>query len=80
MPRQSKRMPSWVRYSGMGMELAAAVAGFVLVGVWIDRHYETAPWGVVIGAVLGLVGGMSNLIRESLTAIRSQETKDENEP
>ena len=80
MPRQSKRMPSWVRHSGMGIELAAAVAGFVLVGVWVDRHYETAPWGVVIGAALGLMGGMYNLIRESLAAIRGQNTKDENEP
>ena len=79
MPRQSKRMPPWVKYSGMGMELAAAVAGFVLVGVWVDRHYETAPWGVVIGAVLGLVGGMYNLIRESLAALRSQTPDDENE-
>ena len=80
MLRQSKRMPSWVRHSGMGIELAAAVAGFVLVGVWVDRHYQTAPWGVVIGAALGLMGGMYNLIRESLAAIRGQNEKDENEP
>ncbi len=80
MPRQSKRMPSWVRHSGIGIELAAAVAGFVLVGVWVDRHYGTAPWGVVIGAILGLLGGMYNLIRKSLAAIRSQAAKDDNKP
>ena len=80
MPRQSKRMPSWTRYSGLGMELAAAVAGFVLVGVWVDRHYETAPWGVVIGAVLGLLGGMYNLIRESLAAFRPQDPPHEDDP
>jgi F0F1-type ATP synthase assembly protein I len=79
MPRQNERMPSWVRHSGMGIELAAAVARFVLAGVWVDRHYGTAPWGVVVGAVLGLLGGMYNLIRESLAAIRGQSTKDENE-
>lgn len=54
----------------MGFELAAAVAGFTLAGYWWDRHFGTAPWGVLIGVVLGLVGGMYNLIRQSLLASR----------
>ncbi|HEY8022725.1 MAG TPA: AtpZ/AtpI family protein [Thermoanaerobaculia bacterium] len=61
----------------MGFELVGAVAGFTLVGFWIDRHYRTYPWGVLIGLALGLVGGMYNLIRESLAASREarSETK-----
>ncbi len=66
---KGERAP-WIRYSGIGIEFAAAVAGFTLVGYWIDRHYECGPWGVLIGAVLGLVGGMYNLIRQSLAAVR----------
>ncbi len=62
--------PSWLRYSGIGVEFAAAVAGFTLVGWWVDRHWNLAPWGLIIGAVLGLVGGMYNLIRESLAAFK----------
>ena len=62
---------------GMGFELVGAVAGFTLVGFWIDRHYRTYPWGVLIGLALGLVGGMYNLIRGSLAASREarSETK-----
>ncbi len=71
--------PTWVRYAGVGVEFAAAVAGFTLVGFWIDRHYDSRPWGVLIGAFLGLTGGMYNLIRESLAAFReSDRTKDAN--
>lgn len=61
---------SWTRLSGIGFELVAAVGGFILVGYWWDRHFGTGPWGIVVGAVLGLVGGMYNLIRKSLVASR----------
>jgi len=62
---------------GMGFELAAAVAGFTLVGYWVDRHYRTYPWGVLIGLALGLIGGMYNLIRESLAASRQARSETE---
>ena len=61
---------SWVRVSGIGVEFAGAVAGFTLVGYWVQRHFDCAPWGVLVGAVLGLVGGMYNMIRQSLAAVR----------
>jgi F0F1-type ATP synthase assembly protein I len=62
---------SWVRLSSIGFELAAAVAGFTLGGYWWDRYFGTSPWGLLIGVVLGLVGGMYNLIRQSLLASRN---------
>jgi F0F1-type ATP synthase assembly protein I len=61
---------SWTRLSGIGFELVAAVGAFILVGYWWDRHFGTGPKGMIVGAVLGLVGGMYNLIRQSLRATR----------
>jgi F0F1-type ATP synthase assembly protein I len=72
-----RRFPGWVRHSGVGLELAGAVAGFALVGYWIDRRYETQPWGLVIGLVLGMTGGLYNLVRESLQATREAQQEDE---
>jgi F0F1-type ATP synthase assembly protein I len=71
------RLPSWVRHSGVGLELAGAVAGFALIGYWIDRRYATEPWGVVGGVVLGLVGGLYNLVKQSLQAAREARIEDE---
>lgn len=62
--------PSWTRFAGIGIEFAGVVVGFTLIGLWIDRHYNKSPWGVLIGVSLGLIGGMYNLIRESLAASR----------
>lgn len=72
-----------MRLANAGFELAAAIGGFTLVGYWIDRHYETGPWGVLTGALLGLVGGLYNLIRASLTAASEARQEDhdrENRP
>ena len=72
--RQENR-PNWIRWSGVGVEFAAAVAALTLVGYWIDRHYDSRPWGTLIGALLGLIGGMYNLIRSSLAAARELEDR-----
>lgn len=57
----------------MGFDFAGAVGGFVFFGYWIGRHYGSERWGVLIGAVLGLVGGMYNLIRQALRASREMD-------
>lgn len=71
------RFPGWVRHSGVGLELAGATAGFALIGYWIDRRYQTAPWGVLVGVILGLVGGLYNLVKQSLQAVREARIEDE---
>ncbi len=70
-PPDSER--SWTRHAGIGIEFAGAVAGFALLGYWIDRHYDSSPWGVLIGAALGLIGGTYNLIRASMAAFKRYE-------
>lgn len=72
-----RRFPGWVRYSGVGLELAGATAGLALLGYWIDRRFGTAPWGFVVGVIIGIVGGLYNLVRESFAAIREAKVEDD---
>jgi F0F1-type ATP synthase assembly protein I len=76
MPEPTPQRSGWARYSALGVELAAALVGFALLGYWIDRHYGVGPWGLVVGLCLGLVGGMYNLIRQSLAASREAASED----
>jgi len=71
-----RRFPGWVRYSGVGLELAGATAGLALLGYWLDRHFGTSPWGILGGVIIGIVGGLYNLVRESLEAVRQARTED----
>lgn len=68
--------PGWVRHTGVGLELAGAVAGFALLGYWVDRHYATEPWGLVVGVALGFVGGLYSLVKQSLQAVREAKAED----
>jgi F0F1-type ATP synthase assembly protein I len=60
----------WQGLAGIGFELVGAVVGLTLIGYWWDRHFGSSPWGLLTGAILGLIGGMYNLIRQSLSAFK----------
>lgn len=55
---------------GQGDYRALALAGTavtemvapIIIGVWLDNKYGWAPWGLVVGAVIGVVGGIAHLV------------------
>jgi F0F1-type ATP synthase assembly protein I len=64
---ESKRVSAQVGpYLNLGMELFAAVAGFGIVGWYIDTKFGTAPVWMLVLLFLGAIGGMYNLIRAAL--------------
>lgn len=61
MSEDSPGPSKFARYaelSQIGMEMAAPIG----LGVLLDRWMAWGPWGVIIGAILGLVGGMAHLV------------------
>ena len=61
----------------MGLELAAAIVGLTLAGYWVDHRFGTSPKGLLTGAVIGIVGGFYNFIRQALL-LEKQQTADNN--
>lgn len=51
------------RLSAAGIELAGGVLLFAGLGWLADRGLGTAPWLLVTGAILGLIGGLYLLIK-----------------
>lgn len=66
-----------MRVAGSGVELAAAVGGFAALGLLWDRHRGSSPWGLLTGMVLGLIGGLYNLVKSSLAASKEARAEDE---
>jgi F0F1-type ATP synthase assembly protein I len=61
------------RYTSMGLELAAAIIGLTLVGLWVDYKFATGHKGIITGAALGTVGGLYNFIRQALALLKREE-------
>jgi F0F1-type ATP synthase assembly protein I len=54
----SKDFGQLAAYSQVGLEMV----GPIVLGLVIDHYWHTDPWGVVIGAVFGFVGGLAHLV------------------
>lgn len=48
-----------------GITLAASVVVGLLIGQWIDRHYNHSaiPWGTLVMTLAGVAAGFLNLFR-----------------
>jgi len=52
-------------YMSLGIQLAASVVFFLLIGWWLDTRMETSPTFTLIGLLLGFVGGMIKFFRSA---------------
>jgi F0F1-type ATP synthase assembly protein I len=52
--------------AGLGFQFAASTAILAYAGVYIDRRFGIAPWGVVSLVALALIANLYLLIKQSL--------------
>ena len=49
--------------SAVGLSFVIAIVLGAGAGVWIDRTFGTAPWGLFIFFILGFLAGVLNVYR-----------------
>jgi len=65
-------------YLTMGIQLALAVVVFFFVGRWLDGKLGTAPWLMLAGLLVGIVGGMIKFLRAAI-ALGKEANRDAEE-
>jgi ATP synthase protein I len=50
----------------LGLEIGVGAGLGAVAGIWVDRKWNSGPWGVVIGTLLGIASGMYLLIKEAI--------------
>jgi hypothetical protein len=53
-----KELARYMTIGQVGLEMAAPPA----IGIYLDMHFGWSPWGVIVGAGLGLTGGLIHLV------------------
>jgi F0F1-type ATP synthase assembly protein I len=59
-----KDLPGVMALLTMGMTVALIIAVFVVAGIWGDRVWGTAPWGLLIGITLGTVAAVVSVVKQ----------------
>jgi F0F1-type ATP synthase assembly protein I len=68
MPIPKNDQPSGGRFLGLGLQVAVGAGLGLWIGTWLDRKFGWSPRGALIGALIGIAGGMYLLIKEALKA------------
>jgi F0F1-type ATP synthase assembly protein I len=58
-----KDLPGLAAFAAMGTTLAGCEAIGVLFGLYLDHLVNFAPWGLLIGIVLGTVAAVASVIQ-----------------
>ena len=59
----NKRPTEWMKYSGLGIQMAVSVVLCLYIGEWIGGKYGNEILGSLIGIFFGLFASIYNLIR-----------------
>lgn len=67
--------------SQLGLTVACPLAGFTLVGVWLQRKFDLGIWIILLGVAIGLISAVQGF-RASLRIMEklSRNKKKDNDP
>lgn len=60
----------------LGISVAAPLAGFVWLAVWLQDRYDLGVWVILAGVVLGIAGAVDGL-RSSLRTMEKLSRKEQ---
>ena len=67
---------NFIPFLTMGFQLAAAVVLFFLLGHWIDKRFDIAPIGKLVGLMIGSTGGFIKFFK-MVASITADEEKQQ---
>ncbi|MBM4256755.1 MAG: AtpZ/AtpI family protein [Deltaproteobacteria bacterium] len=77
---KDNQLYAYAKYSAIGIEFAVAAIVGIYGGSYIDSHFGSSPWGVLLGAILCLASGFYRLVisLQQMSAQREQQDDRKN--
>ena len=60
----NKKSSEWVKYSGLGIQMAVSVILCLYIGKWIGGKYGNETIGYLVGIFFGLFSSTYNLLKQ----------------
>jgi F0F1-type ATP synthase assembly protein I len=60
---KESRYLRYAKYAAIGLEFPSTVIGGLLLGYFIDQHFNSSPWFTVSLTLLALIGGFVRLFQ-----------------
>jgi F0F1-type ATP synthase assembly protein I len=48
-------LTDYAEYLSLGAEIAIGLAAPILIGYWLDEYFNTSPWILLVGCVVGII-------------------------
>jgi F0F1-type ATP synthase assembly protein I len=64
------------RLMGLGLQFVVAILLSLYAGMWLDAKLRTAPWCMLIGAVLGASAGFYSMFRVLMSEDKRMDEED----
>jgi F0F1-type ATP synthase assembly protein I len=64
-----------VPYMTLGIQLAAGIIIFFLIGWWLDTRYATSPTFKLTGLAVGCVGGMIKFLKSAVELGKKEDSQ-----
>ena len=76
--RRRRRRDMLVQMTALGLEVSAAVLGGLVCGWYLDENFGTAPWGVLVLTLGGMVTAFARLftLTRRFDALRRKDEQD----
>lgn len=57
---------SWMKYSGMAVQMIVTILVFVFGGIYLDEWLGSEPWGTVVLSLTGVAAGLYVSLKDFL--------------
>lgn len=74
---QTRNLAKYGEYIALGAHIAASMIVPVIIGIYVDKRWQTEPWGIIFGALMGFGSLVSIVIRLAATSGKTQYRKKE---
>jgi len=80
LPGRKEQWRNLTTLSALGIEVGAAVAIGAWIGYYLDRHFHTQPWLILLFTGFGIAAAAKAVWRELKKFQPDQEKKDPGDP